>query len=161
VSSGLFSVTRELSFATMSARPLASDILESITRETVIGLFREQHDVVVEERVIDRTELYVADEMFLCGTGMEITAVQAVDRFEARGYPGAADPGAPGELPRHGARRERPAPRVADCSVLNNTALAPTLLESLIFFVVVALAGDARKVRGVPALPASGLFDLG
>ncbi len=68
--------------------PVTSDILESITRETVIGLFREQHDVVVEERVIDRTELYVADEMFLCGTGMEITAVQAVDRFEARGYPG-------------------------------------------------------------------------
>ena len=85
---GLFSVTRELSFATMSARPVTSDILESITRETVISLFREQHDVVVEERVIDRTELYVADEMFLCGTGMEITAVQAVDRFEARGYPG-------------------------------------------------------------------------
>ena len=85
---GLFSVTRELSFATMSARPVTSDILESITRETVISLFREQHDVVVEERVIDRTELYVADKMFLCGTGMEITAVQAVDRFEARGYPG-------------------------------------------------------------------------
>jgi branched-chain amino acid aminotransferase len=71
--------------------PVTSDILESITRETVIGLFREQHDVVVEERVIDRTELYVADEMFLCGTGMEITAVQAVDRFEARG-------GCPGPL---------------------------------------------------------------
>ena len=72
----------------MSARPVTSDILESITRETVIALFREQHDVVVEERVIDRTELYVADEMFLCGTGMEITAVQAADRFEARGCPG-------------------------------------------------------------------------
>ena len=51
-------------------------------------LLREQHDVVVEERVIDRTELYVADEMFLCGTAMEIKAVQSVDRFEPGSCPG-------------------------------------------------------------------------
>ena len=68
--------------------PITSDILESITRETVTTLLREQHDVVVEERVIDRTELYVADEMFLCGTAMEIKAVQSVDRFEPGSCPG-------------------------------------------------------------------------
>jgi len=32
------------------------------------------------ERPIGRTELYVADELFLCGTGAEVTAVRSVDR---------------------------------------------------------------------------------
>ena len=130
----------------------------------MISLFREQHDVVVEERVIDRTELYVADEMFLCGTGMEITAVQAVDRFEARGYPGPLTRALQASY--HGMVRGESDlhPRVADRSVLNTTASAPTLLESLVPFVVVALAGDAGEVRGAPDLtgvPREGHDDKG
>ncbi len=73
--------------------PVTSDILESITRETLIQLLRESHDVIVEEREIDRTELYVADEVFLCGTGLEVTSVGAVDRFDV----GDGGPG-PGPL---------------------------------------------------------------
>ncbi len=60
--------------------PRTAGILESITRETVIGLLRDM-DVPVEEREIDRTELYVADEAFFCGTFIEIGAIGSVDRF--------------------------------------------------------------------------------
>jgi branched-chain amino acid aminotransferase len=69
--------------------PRATDsILESITRDSAIALLREA-DVPVQEREIDRTELYVADEVFLTGTLCEITPVVAVDRFEV----GSAAPG--------------------------------------------------------------------
>ena len=70
--------------------PLTSDILESITRETIIQLFREEHGLEVREREVDRTEVYVADELFLCGSGMEIQPVGGVDRFSiGDGRPGA------------------------------------------------------------------------
>lgn len=61
--------------------PVTSDILESITRETIIQLLSETHGVEVQERDVDRTELYVADEVFLCGTGLGVTPVGGVDRF--------------------------------------------------------------------------------
>lgn len=61
--------------------PVTSGILESITRATLIKLFGEQLDRPVIERDIDRTELYIADELFCCGTGQEITAITAVDQF--------------------------------------------------------------------------------
>jgi len=61
--------------------PLTDDILESITRETLIELFNEFHGIQTEVREIDRTELYVAEEVFLCGTGMEVTPVGQIDRF--------------------------------------------------------------------------------
>ncbi len=57
-----------------------SDILESVTRETVMTLAGEQ-GIPVEERDVDRTELYVADEVFLCGTGQELVPVVQVDRL--------------------------------------------------------------------------------
>jgi branched-chain amino acid aminotransferase len=67
----------------------SSDILESITRETVMVLAREL-GIPVEEREVDRTELYVADEVFLCGTGQELVAVTSVDRLPVgEGAPGA------------------------------------------------------------------------
>ncbi|MGG5820155.1 branched-chain-amino-acid transaminase [Falsiroseomonas sp. HW251] len=67
----------------------SSDILESITRGTVITLAREL-GVPVEEREVDRTELYVAEEVFLCGTGQELVAVTSVDRLPVGdGAPGA------------------------------------------------------------------------
>jgi branched-chain amino acid aminotransferase len=60
---------------------ITSDILESVTRETLMQLFREQMSLTTQERDVDRTELYVADEIFLCGTGLEVTTVVKVDRF--------------------------------------------------------------------------------
>jgi branched-chain amino acid aminotransferase len=60
---------------------LTSGILESITRDALLVLAREQLGMPVEERVVDRTELYVADEVFLCGTAAEITPIVSVDRY--------------------------------------------------------------------------------
>jgi branched-chain amino acid aminotransferase len=54
-------------------------ILESITRDTVIELCRGQLGIEVVEREIDRTELYLADEAFLCGSSYEVTPIVAVD----------------------------------------------------------------------------------
>lgn len=56
-----------------------SDILESITRETMLQLFPEYLKLDVEERAVDRSELYGAEEAFFCGTGWEITPVTAID----------------------------------------------------------------------------------
>jgi len=61
--------------------PVTGDILESITRETVITLAREILGVEVVERTVDRTELYVADEAFFCGTGAEITPITSIDHY--------------------------------------------------------------------------------
>ena len=60
---------------------LTDSVLESITRDTVIKLAADA-GVEVIERSIDRTELYTADEAFLCGSAMEITPVYSVDRYE-------------------------------------------------------------------------------
>jgi branched-chain amino acid aminotransferase len=58
---------------------LADNILEGITRHTVTEIAGKEMGLKVEERSVDRTELYVADEIFLCGTGAEITPVTEVD----------------------------------------------------------------------------------
>lgn len=58
---------------------VTSDILEGITRETVIHLAREELGIAVEERTIDRTELYICDEAFFCGTGVQIAAIASID----------------------------------------------------------------------------------
>lgn len=60
---------------------VSSDILESITRESIITFCREQLGLATEERDVDRTELYVADELLLCGTWWEVTPVLSVDRL--------------------------------------------------------------------------------
>jgi branched-chain amino acid aminotransferase len=59
--------------------PSTADNLDGITRQSLIAL-GEELAIPFTERPIGRTELYVADEMFLCGTGAEITAVKSVDR---------------------------------------------------------------------------------
>lgn len=61
---------------------LTSGILESITRDALLILAREELGIPVEERVVDRTELYVADEAFLCGTAAEISPVVSVDKYD-------------------------------------------------------------------------------
>src|SRR5262245_55883682 len=59
--------------------PITDNVLEGITRRTVIQLIRDELRMEVQERPIDRTELYLADEMFFCGTGAQISAITAVD----------------------------------------------------------------------------------
>ena len=60
---------------------VTSGILESITRETLLQLCREVFKLEAIEREVDRTELYVANEMFLCGTGAEFLPIVSVDRL--------------------------------------------------------------------------------
>jgi branched-chain amino acid aminotransferase len=59
--------------------PISDNILEGITRRTVITLLEDVLSVPVVERSIDRTELYLADEAFFCGTGIQIAAVGSID----------------------------------------------------------------------------------
>jgi branched-chain amino acid aminotransferase len=67
------------------------DNLEGITRRSLVALAREELGRKVTERRIARTELYVADEIFFCGTGAEVTPVTAVDRRTVGdGRPGPA-----------------------------------------------------------------------
>ena|SRR5579859_5998267 len=60
--------------------PITANILEGITRRTVITLLTEVLGVPVVEREIDRSELYLADEAFFCGTGVQIAAISEIDR---------------------------------------------------------------------------------
>jgi branched-chain amino acid aminotransferase len=60
---------------------LQSSVLESITRDALLVLAREELGLPVEERAVDRTELYLADEVFVCGTAAEITPITSVDRY--------------------------------------------------------------------------------
>jgi branched-chain amino acid aminotransferase len=55
------------------------NILLGITRDTIIQLAQKELGIQVRERQIDRTELYNADEIFLCGTGAQIAPVIEVD----------------------------------------------------------------------------------
>jgi branched-chain amino acid aminotransferase len=62
--------------------PVTADILESITRTTLIeNIYPDLFRLEAVEREIDRTELYVADEAFFCGSGYEITPIVSIDRF--------------------------------------------------------------------------------
>jgi branched-chain amino acid aminotransferase len=60
--------------------PVTSSILESVTRATLIELAAEL-GLKVQERQIDRSELYLAEEAFLCGSGHEIRPILSIDRF--------------------------------------------------------------------------------
>jgi branched-chain amino acid aminotransferase len=59
--------------------PITDNILEGINRQTVITLLREEMGVNVVERSIDRSEIYLANEAFFTGTGVQITAITRVD----------------------------------------------------------------------------------
>ena len=59
----------------------SSDILESITRDTVMTLYREAFGQPVVEREIDRSEVYLAEEAFICGTGQELVPAVSIDRI--------------------------------------------------------------------------------
>jgi branched-chain amino acid aminotransferase len=55
-------------------------ILEGVTRATVIGLARDL-GIPVEERAVDPTELYIADELLFAGTAWEVTPVVEIDGY--------------------------------------------------------------------------------
>lgn len=59
--------------------PITASILESITRDTIIRITRDLLKIEVVERDIDRTELYICDEVFLCGSAIEVVPVLNVD----------------------------------------------------------------------------------
>jgi diaminopimelate decarboxylase len=60
--------------------PITASILESITRYTILDIAKNDLDLTIVERDIDRTELYISDEIFLCGTAVEIVPVLSVDK---------------------------------------------------------------------------------
>lgn len=60
---------------------LTDSVLESITRDTIIQIAKNT-GIEVEERTIDRTELYTCNEAFLCGSAMELTPILSIDRYE-------------------------------------------------------------------------------
>jgi branched-chain amino acid aminotransferase len=63
----------------MCTPPVTENILEGITRRTIMMLLRDELGVEVVERPIDRTEIYLAEEAFFCGTGVQIAAITQVD----------------------------------------------------------------------------------
>jgi branched-chain amino acid aminotransferase len=65
---------------TLITPPLANSPLPGITRNTVMTLCREMNIPVVEQ-IIPREMLYVANELFFCGTAVEITPIRSVDRI--------------------------------------------------------------------------------
>jgi branched-chain amino acid aminotransferase len=60
--------------------PVTDDILEGVTRRLLMGLIEDELGKKVVERSIDRTELYTCDELFMCGTGAQVSPVVEVDR---------------------------------------------------------------------------------
>ena len=68
---------------------VTAGILEGITRATLMGLFAKLRNRPAMEREVDRTELYLADEILLCGSAEEVTPVVSVDRIPVgTGSPG-------------------------------------------------------------------------
>jgi branched-chain amino acid aminotransferase len=68
---------------------VSEDILEGVTRNALIDMVRDEYGITVEERRIDRTELYAAEEVFMCGTGVQVSPVTSVDhRRVGTGKPG-------------------------------------------------------------------------
>lgn len=61
--------------------PPSAGTLESITSEVVVELLEQELGVPVQQRDMDRTELYIADEAFICGTGAEVQAVGSIDGY--------------------------------------------------------------------------------
>jgi branched-chain amino acid aminotransferase len=69
--------------------PPSDNILEGVTRSVISQLAREDLGLTVIERSIDRSELYVAEEVLLCGTGAQVSPVIEIDRRQiGEGKPG-------------------------------------------------------------------------
>ncbi|MDQ3937144.1 MAG: branched-chain amino acid transaminase, partial [Chloroflexota bacterium] len=64
---------------TLMTPSITDDILEGITRTALMELASRELGLDTVVRSIDRTELYIADEVFLCGTGAQISPVTSID----------------------------------------------------------------------------------
>ncbi|MGD9046484.1 MAG: branched-chain amino acid transaminase [Anaerolineae bacterium] len=64
---------------TLVTPPVNSNILEGITRDTVITLAQDEMGMSTVERSIDRSEIYVCDEAFLVGTGVQVASIVRVE----------------------------------------------------------------------------------
>ncbi len=64
---------------TLVTPPVTDDILEGITRTALMELAKREMGIDTVVRTIDRTELYVADEVLLCGTGAQVSPVISID----------------------------------------------------------------------------------
>ncbi|MDQ3512706.1 MAG: branched-chain amino acid transaminase [Chloroflexota bacterium] len=62
----------------LTTPPISADILEGITRRSFIR-FAVDAGIPVEQREIDRSEVYLADEAFFCGTGVQVSPIIAID----------------------------------------------------------------------------------
>jgi len=60
--------------------PLANSVLPGITRDTIFTLARDL-GIPATEQLVPRESLYVADEVFFCGTASEVTPVRSIDRI--------------------------------------------------------------------------------
>ena len=58
---------------------VTENILEGITRRTIMGLAKDELNIEVQERAIDRTEVYICDEFFMTGTAAQVTAITNID----------------------------------------------------------------------------------
>jgi branched-chain amino acid aminotransferase len=74
-SSSNFFIVRD---GTLITTPITADILEGVTRRAILQLAKD-HGIPSEVRAIDRTELYISDEIFLAGTGAQIASITSVD----------------------------------------------------------------------------------
>jgi branched-chain amino acid aminotransferase len=63
---------------TLITPTITGDILEGITRRSMLRMASDA-GIRSEEREIDRTELYLADEAFFCGTGVQVAWIEAID----------------------------------------------------------------------------------
>jgi branched-chain amino acid aminotransferase len=74
---------------TLITPALSENILEGITRDAVLTLARQELGLRVVERAVGRSEVYIADEVFLTGTGVQIEPVASIDgRAIGGGKPG-------------------------------------------------------------------------
>jgi branched-chain amino acid aminotransferase len=58
--------------------PVNGDILEGITRRTILQIAADL-GIPTEQRSIDRSEIYLADEAFFCGTGVQVAWIEEID----------------------------------------------------------------------------------
>lgn len=64
---------------TLVTPPVTENILEGITRRSIMELAREELGIPVMERPVDRTEVYLSEELFMTGSAAQVMAVTRVD----------------------------------------------------------------------------------
>jgi branched-chain amino acid aminotransferase len=65
---------------TLITPSLDQDILEGITRDSVMTIAKDLA-IPLQERTVDKSELFIADEAFLCGTAAKITPIHKIENF--------------------------------------------------------------------------------